>query len=413
MKLSQREKYLLALIGSVLIGVLYYQFLYVPQIEKIAQKQTELNETQARHDEVMQNIATLAEREVKIEELSTTINEQTIPYYPEIIQEKMILTLDELVKVSEVEAVLSFSPITVTDIASMKVPVVERPQSSLTPYVDEYKVLTQVEGEDLDESADVEVPQTTETTETSSQVAATAQLLTVGVTFSGTYEQAQAFINNIQGHRYNIAITNLSLAPQAENVVAGNMNLEFFAIPKLEDQDQEYLEWTLKNTYGKDYPFSTGAVTGSTSGADNELNVSVNDFMMVVRSTASDLPSITLGKSNDTKLETYVYSEVDDHQDVEITLSEEAGKYYYRYKTAESAYPVEGGKGVEFVPYQEKIQLHILSEARVNENDKTSVSIKVINQTKLDVNVEVENDDQTNPRVNVVSEGGAVNVIKK
>ncbi len=63
MKISQREKYLLTLIGCLLVGVVYYQFIYVPHQDTIATKEAELQETQIRYDEVMRNIATLEERQ--------------------------------------------------------------------------------------------------------------------------------------------------------------------------------------------------------------------------------------------------------------------------------------------------------------------------------------------------------------
>ena len=63
MKMSQREKYLLTIVGCILVGVLYYQFLYTSQKEKLELAKNELMEVQARHDQVMSNIATLPKRQ--------------------------------------------------------------------------------------------------------------------------------------------------------------------------------------------------------------------------------------------------------------------------------------------------------------------------------------------------------------
>ena len=51
MKMSQREKYLLTIVGCILVGVLYYQFLYTSQKEKLELAKNELMEVQARHDQ--------------------------------------------------------------------------------------------------------------------------------------------------------------------------------------------------------------------------------------------------------------------------------------------------------------------------------------------------------------------------
>ena len=421
MKISQREKYLLTLIGCVLVGVLYYQFMYVPQQEKLAQKELELQDTQIRYDEVMQNIATLEARQEKIKGISANVNELTYDYYPTLIQERLILELDDLIKESDVTATLSFSPITSAAVAPLTAPGAIKPESSLKPFVDEYDVLTQEGATSSDKEVEdsknpqEEAPEASTDTEEST-TGATAEILTVGVTFNGSYENVKAFIDEIQAHRYNIIITNLSLSPQTEKEVAGSMNLEFYGVPKLNEQDQAYLEWTLEGDYGKEYPFSTGAATGAYSESENDLlslGIRVNDLMMVVRSNTSDLPNVTIGQSNDESLESYVYSDKEGNEKVDIYFVEEDGAYYFRYNTSEGEYPEGMSKGQVFKPKQETINLQILSEPRVAATDDTAVTVTIHNQTELTVDVQIKNDDAENPRVTVKTEGNAVNVTKK
>ena len=54
-----------------------------------------------------------------------------------------------------------------------------------------------------------------------------------------------------------------------------------------------------------------------------------------------------------------------------------------------------------------------MSESRPDVTDAVGVNLNIINNTDLVVNVEVKDDDQTNPRVKVVSEGFTINVTNK
>ncbi len=410
MKINQREKYLLALTGCVLIAIVYYQFVYVSQIEKIAQQEVELQDMQIRYEEVMQNIATLEERQEKIKGLSARINDITYDYYPELIQEKLILELNEFIQESDLNATLTFSQLSASAVESLNAPGAKIPQSSLKPYVDRYEEL--INGEDATLEEDVDPSEELEDLLLS---LVTAQVLNVGVTFTGAYENVKAFIDEIQTYRYNVVMTDLALSPQTKSDVAGSMTLEFYGIPKLDDQDQEYLAWTLDGDYGKEYPFSTGAATGAYSDDINELLelvVRVNDFLMVARSNTSDLPNVTVGQANDETLESYVYSDKE-KEEVEIRLLEEDGKYYFYYSTSEETYPESVAKAQAFIPKQETINLQILSEKRVNDADNTSVTVTIFNETDLTVDVQVKNDDVKNPRVSVKTEGNAVNVTQK
>lgn len=410
MKISQREKYLLMVVGCVLVAVLYYQFVYTPQQEKIATLEGQLIEVQTRHDQVMTNIATLSQRQEKIKGQTASINQRTSVYYPTLIQEKIILELDEIIEETGITATVSFSAISAQNVQGMSAGEYVKPQSSLEPLVDELNGFTSPNQEDS--STESSLNSTSNATSTSS---VSAEVLTVSTTFSGSYEVVKTFIDTIQNWKYNLVITNLSLSPQSETDVAGSFNLEFYGIPKLTTQDQAYLEWTLNNTYGKEMPFSTSVASGAYNTMIEELlssGVKVYDFMMVVRSSMSDLPAITIGKSLDETRETYLFSDQNDIESIMMTLTQKDGLYYYRYETTQGSYPTTS-EAMEFIPTNEAIDVQIMSEGRESESDFSGVSLKVINNTDLVVNIEVQNDDQINPRVSVLSEGFTVNVTNK
>lgn len=410
MKISQREKYLLMVVGCVLVAVLYYQFVLTPQKEKIATLEGQLMEVQTRHDQVMSNIATLPQRQEKIKGLTASISERTSTYYPTLIQEKIILELDEIIEETGITATVSFSAIGAQNVQGLSAGDYVKPQSSLEPLVDELNGLQSSNQEDS--STENNQDSTSNSVGTSS---ASAEVLTVSMTFNGSYETVKTFIDTIQNWRYNLVITNLSLSPQSETDVAGSFNLEFYGVPKLQKQDQAYLEWTLSNTYGKDMPFSTGVASGAYNTMIEELlssGVKVYDFMMVVRSSTSDLPAVTIGKALDDTRESYLFADQNEVESVVMTLTQQNGVYYYRYETSEGTYP-QATETVEFTPTNGTINVQVISEPRQAASDLSGVSLKVINNTDLVVDVEVQDDDQITPRVSVTSEGFTVNVTKK
>ena len=52
MKISNREKTLLCIVGSVAIAVLYYNFIFTPQSEKLEQKKTERANIEQKYENV-------------------------------------------------------------------------------------------------------------------------------------------------------------------------------------------------------------------------------------------------------------------------------------------------------------------------------------------------------------------------
>ena len=406
MKMSQREKNLLIIVSCVLVAVLYFQFIFVPKQDEIAQLENELFDVQTRYDQVMQNINSLQSRKEKIKKITASISENTSALYPTLIQEKFILALDELINETGVMATIGFSQISAQAVQPFTGGTYESPQSSLSSLANEYADLT------TDETV-MEESVKNDSLVTSNS---TVEVMSIGLSFTGTYEVVKAFIDAIQSWEYNLVLSNLSLTPLNENEVSGSTTLEFYAVPKLSDQDQEYLEWTLENTYGKELPFSSGAASGAYSSTMEQLlasGVKVYDFMMLVRSSASDLPAVTIGKALDESRESYLFTDKNEVEPVTITFKQEGEKYYYRYETSEGGYPSNEELGIEFTPVNETIEMQIMSESRVEATDQVGVQLKVINETDLVVNIDIKDDDTVAPRLSVNSEGFTVNVKNK
>lgn len=408
MNISKREKYLIGILLAVLICFVYYQFIYVNQVEKLNNKRAEKNQVEQRYNEVMAAIANLDSKEESLKILKATVLDKSKRLYPTIMQEKIIIELDKLLTDSGLKGNIAFSPIEVASVEKMVSPEVQKTESSLKALVDEYN------GSTSNEATANGVEQQSQSN--TSENGATSEQLKVAINFSGNYEALKTFIASVQNYERKVVITNISISSKSQEELTGVMNLEFHAVPKLSDEDMEYLIWTLNNVYGKEVLFSSGAASGAYASTIEEQSneKDVNDFVMMLRSSTSELPTVTIGKAKDDSRESYIYSDNDKIEEVEVTFDEVGGKIYYKYRTSASYYPKDSSsQGKEFTSKSKDIVFEILSEKRSGTSDNSGIKLKVINNTDKNVEIIVKDDDTSNPRVTVTSEGYTVNVTKK
>ena len=138
MKISKKEKYLLGVLGTILVSVLYYQFIYTPQVEKLENLKAIKLEKEAKYDEIIETIKTLEQRKGKIKSLNQQIIDRANPLYPEIIQENLILEIDKLLTDSKLKGTISFSGITVGQVEALSSGVNSNLQTSFDSIVNEY-----------------------------------------------------------------------------------------------------------------------------------------------------------------------------------------------------------------------------------------------------------------------------------
>lgn len=419
MNISKREKYLIGILAAVLICFAYYQFIYLKQVEKLNNKKAEKNQIEARYNEVMNAIANLDSLEEELKILKANVFGKSEKLYPLIMQEKIILELDTLLIDSGLSGNIAFTPVEVAPVEKMVSPEIEKIESSLKSFVDEYNnnVTNAEEGNTEDSTSGENTSDSGSEEEVNTEGnSTTSEQLKVAINFSGTYESLKTFIASVQNYERKVVIPTITIASQSEEELSGVMNLEFHAVPKLSDEDKDYLTWSLNNIYGKEILFSSGEASGAYAQTIEEQSSEqdLNDFVMMLKSPTSELPTVTIGKAKDDSRESYIYSDNDDIESVEISFEEIDGSTYFKYKTTTSYYPRDNSlEGMEFVSKSEDIVLEILSENRVGTYDNSGINLKVINNTSKNVEVIVKNDDASNPRVAVTSEGYTVNVTKK
>lgn len=430
MKVSKREKLLLVLLAFVAIGVIYYQFIYVKQVAKLDELKAQEQEVNSKYETMLTKVNTIDKNKTDIKIYRESIGSKSMLLYPELYQEKIILEVNELLKEAGIKGSLSFSEVTVAPVEKYFAgEAVENIESTLQKPANEIKELN---GEEVAESestsnnsGNVNSGESTETTEgaegTGGEQPATGtpetaegnmvEQMKVSISFTGTYANTTTFIKLVSDYARLVAMPTLSLSASGEDAVSGSIDLEFYSIPKISEEDSEYLKWTIENTYGKENPFLEGGTGVSASSSKEDEGY---DVIMSVKGANSDLPSVTLGKANDSTRDTYVYFDKNEKVDVDIDITEEDGKFYVKYKTPNGSYPSNyNEKGIEVKPGDGKIEIAVYSTIRLNVEDKVTVNLNITsNATEKMAIVTIMDDDKTNPRININAKGKVEYVIK-
>ena len=404
MKINKREKTLLFVLALGVVGFGYYKVVWDYQYNKLKDlKSKELKVKQEYNDDVkMVNSIEPNKEEINI--FNSEIQNLTSGFYSNISQPNIILELNNLMNDTNVKGTMSFS-----EIKTMPVMDKQEGDSSSKSENDENK--NQIQGIVNDYNNITDKKKNEDKKNKKQEEIYNLNQMTVSLSVNGTYDNVMKFMKSIEENPKHINILNFNLSAQTDGNVSANMNIQLVAIPKIDASKEEFT--TADEKYGKENPFSGASVVG-TGTIENELENSKvkNDFLMTVRPINSDLPTIVLGKSGDKDKKTYLNNDENSVSNIEMYISGDNGKYYYKYKVEGKSYPTKfEGNGEEFKPNGNDINFEIFSEKRVNNDDKSGANIKIVNSSDKEVNLIINKDDEKSPRVNVTTEG-KVKVIK-
>ncbi|MHC1685751.1 MAG: hypothetical protein AB6733_22955 [Clostridiaceae bacterium] len=416
MKISEKEKVLLFIVGTILIIALYFQFVFLKQRNNVVDLEKQKDEVKNKYETTMKIVNSIDDTQLKLVDLNSEIGTKTRLLYPSIIQEKIILELDNIIRKSNVTANLKFSEISVKKIDYAKVEERKQGENILQTYKDQYS------GNSTDSTSNSN--DTTNTTDNSKDEEnnLNVEQINVKLDYTGTYKELSDFINKIEQHsRENkrIVMTNLTGNQSNKGVLSGTFELNFYSVPKIGEGSDDYFKYALNSVVsGKPDPFD--AVIPSATSSSNENSTPTpqqdtvtakNDFLIVARPSKSDLSTLSIRYALDTKIDSTIFSDNEGIEDAEITITKENGKYYYKYKTSSSSYPkdYENNK-VEFIPQGNDIIILAMSSLRLDENDKSGANIKVINNSGKAVKFYIKNEDPSRPRITLIN-GNNGNVV--
>ncbi|SHJ71298.1 type IV pilus assembly protein PilO [Clostridium cavendishii DSM 21758] len=401
MKVNNREKVLLIVLSVIVICFLYYKFVFMKQRVKVNDLLSQKIALEDDYKHLKEKVESLSKYETDVKIANAKIMDKSLKFYPVVMQEKLILEIDKLLKDSNVKGNLSFSEATVNDVEDRAKGDGKNKSNNSN---------TQKQGEDLGKLANAYKNKADENKkpkndDKNAKPVSVEQMKTT-LSFKGTYENVAKFLELVNNYEKIIALSSLSVANSGPSQVSGTITLEYYAIPKLSDEEAEYMKWTETGNYGKANPF---AGSGKAPKTVEDATKAQNDFVMSLRNVNSDIPAFMMGKANDANRTSYIYNDTNKAQNIEITVTKKNDKYYYKYKNEKSTYPTNYKElGTEFTPVGDRVVLKVISTERMDVNDSVSAVISVVNETDKSFEVVIENDDRKLPRVKVEGKKGAV-----
>lgn len=273
MKMSSREKNLLCIVVSVALGVLYYNFVFTKNSAKLEEKKVERQQVEEKYKEAKAEIDDIDNRRTKLSELKVKGEELAKDYYPEIIQENLIKEIKTLMDKNGLKGDYSWAERNADQLVDLTPEILDLPKSSVQALADIVKSQIGEDSSDKKDTQSSEVVSNNKETETSTAVAetgtATAETSTANTTTTtqssnnsngeqngptpvkmvltiklrGNYDSLRNFVQDIKDYGRVVAASALSTDWSSANDFEGQIDVEFYAIPKINDKDDEYLDW--------------------------------------------------------------------------------------------------------------------------------------------------------------------------
>lgn len=410
MKISKREKILLIIAAIVLLVGVYYRFVFSYQKDKLNALIQQKNEYDKKLENINKQIILKNKNEADIKEINAKIKDMTAILFPSINQESFIVYVNKLLQDNNLQGTaITFSDIKAVPVEEVKKDEKDDKNSSLKGIVDEYN------GAPSKKSSSSNDKETNNSSKTDNKDKPSTENISLSINFKGSYKNLLNFIKSLEAYPKKIIVSNLQMSQSNVDEVTGSVQLEFYAIPKISDEDKDFFKWEYNNAYGKQNPFDgkiDAQQTSSTIEESGSTNKDQNyDFVMSVRPVNSDLPTVMLGRSKDYSKQSYVTADNPGITNVEMYLTQKDGKYYYKYKAGKFTFPPDANSdGEQFSIKGNNISIMIYSNKRVDKSDVSGVNLKIYNKTDKTVNVIIDGDDNATPRVSVTGEGSGVDI---
>ncbi len=239
------------------------------------------------------------------------------------------------------------------------------------------------------------------------------------VAYECTYDNFKKVLAYLNNYYSKNTIDNLTATYSAEeDKVSGTITLSSYCITgsdrKFTKPNYSAIAKGTANIFKSEAftPFFVAMENALNSDTEGNYILGDYDYYMLANASTSDINSLVIGRKDDADGSTMVQSSKNSVEKVNIKVWGSAGNYKISYECGTKQYPATNfSAGAKCVP-GETIDFLILSSARLSADDKSGAEISIDNQTDLNMNVKVTNDDATNPRINIKSNTGNVTIYK-
>lgn len=260
MKLTMREKVFLIVLSTSAVLFLGYLFMIKPQLEKTDELTIQKTNLQLQVDKVNTEIALIKKIDDDIKIWDDKIQVKSKRFFPAILQDKILLILNNLLVTTQLKSNnIDFNQITIASVKLYKP--TEGKKFPVMEMVDQYKSVIQASSNtgnnaqvESDQSNGNELKNVQKDIQDINEVESMSVLLQI----DGNYGQIMSFIKGIEALDRTTIVRNINITYNEQDLLSGSIQVDFYALPKLHDQDAEYFNWPFKGTYGKINPFIPG-----------------------------------------------------------------------------------------------------------------------------------------------------------
>jgi type IV pilus assembly protein PilO len=244
MKFNPRERVMLYILAVLVILAVGYFLMIKPQLDKIDMLNLDKISLEAEIQSLDSEIASSAKVIIDITDMKIMIEEMTKPFYPNILKDKLITTLENLILKSGVESnSLNFGATTVKVVDMIEAGTTESITFKIKEYADRYNALVQPG------NTDTGTDTVADNTSTIPADERKLESIVIKLQIKGSYEQIINLFSEIESLNRTITISNIAMITGVVDETTGiesteaNVELIFYAIPKIFEQDAEYYAW--------------------------------------------------------------------------------------------------------------------------------------------------------------------------
>lgn len=402
MQITAKDKKTLMVLGVVAILAIYFNFFLKPNMEEIKELRENVNEFNQIYEERSGFETRLITKDEQIEEIDKKFNELRRLFPSEFNNDELLVIVSNIAHNSGVYInTYSFNE---REYASGSQSALNRTRAHITNPV----ILQSLERNGLHPNA--KQPFMAESLADQGR----GFIYRVGVTARGNYNQLKDFFYRIEAFKNKIGIKNVQLSTISLDEISAQFSLEFYGIEDkyYERKALDLNYWTpvetgIRTDIFRQYDGFQGTSVPQTSAGVVGLDITRFDFTSRVLPYGGDFAPQSVSLSiksltHSTNNSPIIFGDSKEDAKVEIYVEEKDGKFYAKYKTEFEAFPDSSYASVEeFTPITEDITLLISSTSRKAQNDNSTVTFNINNNTNRRFSVVIVNEDPSEPRVNI------------
>lgn len=218
LKLSKRELTLVVALGVILLGIVYYKFIIVPQTASAQTFKVEREQKRNQLQTFRLDVASQKKLEIELLNLQDKIQDQSQRYFLTLDQEEIILILNEFVEGTKVK---------------LKSVNFEEPR---------VEAVGESEGEEDESQSQAETGENTDEN-TEDKDSTNLDVHSVSLEYESDYYSLLDFLKNISSYHKKIMIKNININKEDTGNITGNTTLEFYVIGKIIEGQELLYAW--------------------------------------------------------------------------------------------------------------------------------------------------------------------------